>query len=156
MAEHSRVELGGRMPVCVFIGGTGRIEFELENGQLASVACDVHPKPEREPEPELNLSEEFKIPAPLAEEQEKEEAPEKPKPLRGKLPETFPGFKALSEHEPPITTYAQLRKERDTHDQSLTHVVGIAEATDLKIQEALEDVSPSEVSDEDSGEAAKE
>ncbi len=61
-------------------------------------------------------------------------------------------MKALNEAG--IETWGQLRKERDSHDQSLAHIPGIAEATDLKIQEALEDGPPSE--EEETGETEKE
>lgn len=56
---------------------------------------------------------------------------EAPKPLRGKLPEDFPGFKALEEAG--ITTYAQVRKAGD-----LTEIKGIGDATAASIAAALE------------------
>lgn len=59
--------------------------------------------------------------------------------LRGKLPDGFPGKLALEEAG--ITTYAQLRKERDAHDGSLKHLTGIGDATDGHISEAMKEGS---------------
>lgn len=40
MAEHAVSELTG-LPRCCFLGGVGRIEFPLANGQVAAITCDV-------------------------------------------------------------------------------------------------------------------
>lgn len=52
--------------------------------------------------------------------------------LKGKLPEDFPGYTALTEAG--ITTYAKLRKAGE-----LTEIPGIGKATAQKITEALEE-----------------
>ena len=58
-----------------------------------------------------------------------ETSDEQPKRLRGKLPEDFPGYKALVDAG--LDTYAKVRKALDT----LTEVKGIGEATADKIRE---------------------
>ncbi len=60
---------------------------------------------------------------------------EKPAELKGPLPEDFPGLKALADFDPPVKTYAQLRKAQK--DGSWTHIPGIGEATNKQIADRL-------------------
>lgn len=60
------------------------------------------------------------------------------KPLRGKLPDDFPGHAALEAEG--LTTYAKVRKRID----SLTDVSGIGEATAEKIRAAMNESSEEE------------
>lgn len=60
------------------------------------------------------------------------------KPLRGKLPEDFPGLSPLEAAD--VTTYAGVRKHLD----SLEEIEGIGPATAEKIQEAMGESSADE------------
>lgn len=147
MAEHREVFLSGR-PRCKYIGGQGHIEFDLDDGKIASITCDVLPG---KPEPVVDETVQNLRPAPTEKpklvavgengpagvpgKDPEEEVDGAQKPLRGKLPDKFPAKKELEAAG--ITTYGQLRKERAAHDQSLTHIDGIAEGFDLQISEAL-------------------
>lgn len=73
------------------------------------------------------------VPVGASEAAEDEEHPT----LRGKLPEGFPGLKALGEADPPITTYGQLYKFLKRPDADLTTIAGIGVPTEAKIKEAL-------------------
>lgn len=67
------------------------------------------------------------------------EAPaEEAKPLRGKLPEDFPGHSALADAG--ITTYAGVRKQLET----IEDIDGIGPATAEKIREAMDESSADE------------
>lgn len=61
-------------------------------------------------------------------------------PLKGKLPEDFPGHSALDAEG--LTSYAKVRKRIDAG--TLTDVPGIGDATAEKIQEAMNESSPEE------------
>lgn len=61
-------------------------------------------------------------------------------PLKGKLPEDFPGHSALEAEG--LTTYAKVRKRIEAG--TLTEVAGIGDATAEKIQEAMNESSPEE------------
>jgi hypothetical protein len=60
--------------------------------------------------------------------------------LKGKLPEDFPGRKELEAFDPPIRTYAQLRRALEAD----VKVPGIGDITKQQIIERLGAVQPSE------------
>jgi hypothetical protein len=60
---------------------------------------------------------------------------ESPEPPKGKLPADFPGYKALSEADPPVHTYHQVRKIADAG--TLIDIPGIGKATVEQINAAL-------------------
>jgi hypothetical protein len=74
---------------------------------------------------------------------ESAEAPaDEPKPLRGKLPEDFPGHSSLEDAG--LTTYAKVRAHLDKFETEEGKVEGIGPATLEKIREAMGESSPDE------------
>jgi len=102
----------------------GRLEFQLQNGGKAVVSASFEPADEPAAD-EKDVK---------PKEQEAETTEVDPDadtvPLKGKLPEGFPGYAALDAAG--IHTYAQVRKVDD-----LTTIDGIGAATAAKIEEAL-------------------
>lgn len=133
------------------VGGSSLPQYNSEFGQIDESGFPESPKlkvvegevdesgfpqGKRQP-PELG--------APVAEtvEGETKEPPADDKPvLKGKLPDDFPGKTALADADPPITTFAQLRKAKK--DGAWTHLTGIGPATNTEIAAILEGVANSE------------